>query len=96
MIRLRNPGYLLREFCVIVPSHWPAYVGRNQFMNTNFTQLITRISKPSDVSAGLVHYLLHSRTKIALDLTATRVGHLFVGFLGRARAKCARQREREI
>ena len=22
--KLRNPGYLLREFCVIVPSHWPA------------------------------------------------------------------------
>ena len=22
--KLCNPGYLLREFCVIVPSHWPA------------------------------------------------------------------------
>ena len=22
--KLWNPGYLLREFCVIVPSHWPA------------------------------------------------------------------------
>ena len=48
MIKLRNPGYLLREFCVIVPSHWPAQVGRNQFINTNFTKLITRISKPSE------------------------------------------------
>ena len=24
MTTLRNPGYLLREFCVIIPSHWPA------------------------------------------------------------------------
>ena len=22
--KLRNPGYLLHEFCMIIPSHWPA------------------------------------------------------------------------
>ena len=48
MIKLRNLGNELGEFCVIIPSHWPAYVGRNQLININFTKLITRMPKPND------------------------------------------------
>ena len=72
MPKLENPGYLLREFCMIVLSHWP--LGHNQFINTNFTKLITRISKPS-------HVLLSLRPSPAVPLCTTRKLAIFFALL---------------